>query len=102
MRPEQGRLVEGSTPWLSCGPICGARQRRGACRKVCEQVEKWSDWLGLQTGLPSYGAPKIRPHPAKSTTIFKLCDRPSDLGSALRWGTAFFDAAPARLIMRGS
>jgi hypothetical protein len=47
----------------------------GACRKVCEQVEKRADWLGLQAGLPSYGHCEMRLRPAHPTAIFKLCDR---------------------------
>src|SRR4051812_35176240 len=44
------------------------------CRKVCEQVKKRSDWVGLRTGFPSCGLRKIWPHPACFIPIFKLCD----------------------------
>src|SRR3954469_1869599 len=58
------------------------------CRKVCEPVEKWSEWVGLRTGLPSCGPCEIRPHPANSTAIFKLCDRPA------RWATHLGNVNP--------
>ena len=49
----------------------------GACRKVWERADKRADGLGFQAGLPSYGRCDMRPLPAHSTTIFKLCDRPA-------------------------
>jgi hypothetical protein len=57
-------------------PGDGRTRLGGACRKVCEQVKRWSDWVGLWTGLPSWGPRELRSHPANSTAICKLCDRP--------------------------
>jgi hypothetical protein len=53
-------------------------QMTWACRKVCAQVKRWSDWVGLWTGLPSWGPRELRSHPVNATAICKLCDRPAE------------------------
>jgi hypothetical protein len=44
-------------------------------------VKGGSDWVGLRTGLPSWGPREIRSHPrshpANATAICKPCDRPT-------------------------
>ena len=48
----------------------------GACRKIREQAEKRTDWLGRHAGLPWHGRREMQPRPTRLTAIFKLCDRP--------------------------